>query len=808
MNNTLPPMTDLSTSIQPDTCNIGNSDSCGSTKCRYQRIQMMGITFVILSVILLGSKIFLSSKIAENTTYINLTGKQSTLTQQMTKSSMSLQEALNANDSEATERAHTEFSKSYKLFDETLLAFRNGNEELSEGDKSISVSAMKGSKLQDLLKESSYLWSLEQSSLSDLAESDFKSVNLSEVESVVIFLRDNNQKLLGMMNSLAESIENDSHQKSFLQGVILWAVIGLTIGLFVYLSLFAINGLRKRDAQLADSSKSLKLNYNSLVHTNAALERSQFDLYNSNLSLEQALESVQQSSYEAQNKADELQVTTNDLNQLKEESDTIFDAVDHGLCLLDSNAIIGSRVSKATYNILETENIVSMSFIDLMRPLIAEKDLKTLKNYIKLQFNPKTKTKQLLKYNPLKSIEVTMNWDGNNFKTKNLGFDFERIMDGDIISSVLVTITDISETIILENELKRTEVEQQRRTSIILEAIQSDSSKLNKFLSQTRRVLDDINHSLKENGLDEDEATSSKNMLEDIFRQVHNIKGNASLLGLKTVVLLANEVESDLDELRTRPDIKGQEFLSALLQLGTLRDYLEYYQEVTDNILKDFLTPKTVIEKATIKPRSQSEQLKHDLSAFVKEISLDLDKEVYTRCKFDLDTLSSDGVDFFKDIMIQLARNSVSHGIESPQTRLANNKVEEATISAICKKDSTSDNILNEPAYTLTFRDDGAGVDLEAVKAKALSIKIITEEEANDLSDLEVAGLIFKPSFSSLQENNNHAGRGVGLDLVKDKVVNEYKGKMFINFVPGSHTQFNFIIPAVKVEENIKEKIG
>jgi len=358
-----------------------------------------------------------------------------------------------------------------------------------------------------------------------------------------------------------------------------------------------------------------------------------------------------------------------------------------------------------------------------MRPLITEKDLKTLESFIKLQFNKKSLKSQLDKFNPLKKTEVTLNWDGKTFKSKHLGFDFERIMDDNEVAALLVTITDVTETVALEQEIKRAGEDQERKTALILEIIQSDSSELELFLSKTNKTLNSINQSLQD------------------------------------------------------------------------------YEEITHSILKDFASTPNLAKQKT-REETQSEKLANEIAIFASQLAGKNNKKVFTRCSFQMDNASKEGIAEMKDIMIQLARNTVIHGIETPRKRASLGKLEEGNFTAVCELDNTSDNIIGKPAYKFTFRDDGAGLDIEELRERAIALKIKTPAEAKALSDPQVASLIFEPAFSIKEEADEDAGRGMGMDIIRDRIINTLGGKLSMNFAPGYYMKFTCFIPVEALESN------
>jgi len=759
------------------------------------RLQTLGAIFIVIFSVMLASNIYLSQSVKEDAGDINLAGRQRMLSQRLTKSLANMQSFISENKMDAALNAQEEVFLSYNLFNDTLVAFLEGGETQGASGDKVFINALKRTSTRPHAQEALLIWEKITQDLNYVATDDISKMNIERLDNAVDYLTINNLDLLKSMNSLTVGLDRNSQRTSSSQQMILWITLALMFGIFTYIFLYALKGLKKRDYELASYAKKLSSNFNSLQQTHNALQQTQSELNNSNSSLQIALDTVRVSSEEAQAKAEELQEITIDLNRFKEESDAIFGAVDHGLCLLDEYGNIGQRVSNATYQIFETEQLSGRSFVDLMRPLITEKDLKTLTSFLQLQFNKKSLKSQLDKFNPLKKIEITLNWDGNKFKNKHLGFDFERILEGGEVAAILVTITDVTETVALEQELKRAGEEQEKKTALILEIIQSDNNELELFLKKTDKALNDINQMLQDKGVDSETADSNKEIVESVFRNIHNIKGNASMLGLDTVVDITHEVESNLVKLREKPQVKGEEFLSSLIKLATLRECLDDYEEITHSILKDFANNTTKAAKS-VDNMTLSQKLSTDISTFTSQLAEKNGKKVFTRCSLEMDEISTSGIAEIKDIMIQIARNTVVHGIETPATRASLGKLIEGSFNITCEHDTSTDNVLGKPAYKFTFRDDGAGLDLEALRDRAVELKIKTAKEAKSMNEAQLASLIFEPSFSMKEEANKDAGHGMGMDIIRQKIVNELNGKISMNFAPGYYMKLSCCIPA------------
>lgn len=139
------------------------------------------------------------------------------------------------------------------------------------------------------------------------------------------------------------------------------------------------------------------------------------------------------------------------------------------------------------------------------------------------------------------------------------------------------------------------------------------------------------------------------------------------------------------------------------------------------------------------------------------------------------------------DSLVHLVRNSVSHGIESPQKRLERGKPEtgKVTLKASNEKDTVF----------IEVRDDGNGIDLEVIKRKALEKGLISQDYAKVISDDEVMMCLFEPGFSNAEKITEVSGRGVGMDVVRG-AVESIGGKISINTELGKGSVFTLSLPS------------
>jgi two-component system chemotaxis sensor kinase CheA len=144
-------------------------------------------------------------------------------------------------------------------------------------------------------------------------------------------------------------------------------------------------------------------------------------------------------------------------------------------------------------------------------------------------------------------------------------------------------------------------------------------------------------------------------------------------------------------------------------------------------------------------------------------------------------------LDEMKDPILHLIRNCVDHGIEKPEERVKKGKPEKGMISInISQKNSNEVEIL--------ISDDGAGIDIEKVKASAIKLGIISKTESENLSEKESISLIFHSGISTSPIITDISGRGLGLAIVQEKVEN-LAGRLSVETFPGVGTTFKLILP-------------
>lgn len=180
------------------------------------------------------------------------------------------------------------------------------------------------------------------------------------------------------------------------------------------------------------------------------------------------------------------------------------------------------------------------------------------------------------------------------------------------------------------------------------------------------------------------------------------------------------------------------------------------------------------------------EQVFNRFPRMIRGLAKDLKKEI----KLDIigaDTeLDRTVIDEIGDPLVHLIRNSIDHGIESPVHRVATGKESEGTISL--KAYHSGNHVLIE------IRDDGNGISREKVLKKAIQNGLVTSEYAQNLTDTDVFNFIFASGFSTAEKVSDLSGRGVGLDVVRNKI-EKLGGQVFVQSEQGKGSLFTIKLP-------------
>jgi two-component system, chemotaxis family, sensor kinase CheA len=180
------------------------------------------------------------------------------------------------------------------------------------------------------------------------------------------------------------------------------------------------------------------------------------------------------------------------------------------------------------------------------------------------------------------------------------------------------------------------------------------------------------------------------------------------------------------------------------------------------------------------------EQLFRRFPRMLRDVAKLCDKDVQLAVSGEDTDLDKSLLDALAEPLTHLVRNAVSHGIEKPQERTTAGKASRGTVRLNAYHQGNQ--------MIVEISDDGRGIDVQRVRAKAAEQGIMTAEESARLSEAAILELVFRPGFSTAEEVTEISGRGVGLDVVQS-VLHRLKGTIEIDTRLGLGTTFRLKLP-------------
>jgi GAF domain-containing protein/HPt (histidine-containing phosphotransfer) domain-containing protein len=227
-----------------------------------------------------------------------------------------------------------------------------------------------------------------------------------------------------------------------------------------------------------------------------------------------------------------------DLIRAKKDTDNILNNVKDGLFLINRDLRIRSQYSAALCDIFEVKELADKSFLNYMRNKVPRKILTTLKDYLNLSFDHSIDGTSLQMLNPLSQIRMDFKNGKGNDHSKYLTFEFRRIINNDIITDIIVSVNDVTEQVTLTRNLEESKEKSKKQMEWLFTILNVDNQMLEEFMTSSDEEISIIKSVIEK-----------RNVLEStdgIYRSVHSIKGNASMLGLDFLTDQAHIAEETL----------------------------------------------------------------------------------------------------------------------------------------------------------------------------------------------------------------------------------------------------------------------
>lgn len=511
----------------------------------------------------------------------------------------------------------------------------------------------------------------------------------------------------------------------------------------------------------------------------------------------------------------------------RRETQEIMETVNTGLFLLDKDLNIGQQHSRALTNIIGTDTLAGENFTNVLRGRISDKDLNTTRQFIEQLYNPRVKEKLVDSLNPLNKVMLHNAHGAEGTDSRYLDFKFSRVYENKDIARILVNVNDVSDAVYLEQRLEKERSQNDMQIEMLTTILNVNPKIINEFISNTKAHINKMNNILKNPGSSQFELEGK---LKAIYREMHSLKGEASALKLHSFTKIASDAEDKLDALQNQGKLSGNNFLPLAVHLDdllslsntieTLGERINQASPKSANASKNTDTiksavplaaPASDIEKSNIAINESApihnssmnspivggndidlnDESSDDQLSFYRDFAKDIAARQGKQVQLNSQTLAQAAIpahlkNVVKEISIQLLRNAVVHGIETPETRESANKPAVGTIDLEVQGDSRD--------LIITLQDDGQGIDYESIRQKLITKGLFSAEAAAQLNQGELLKQLFASGFSTKDHADEDGGRGVGLDIIKAQV-KEYDGKLNVNSELGQMTRFTITLP-------------
>lgn len=480
------------------------------------------------------------------------------------------------------------------------------------------------------------------------------------------------------------------------------------------------------------------------------------------------------------------------VNAARSQMTEILSTVPSGLMLLDSNFKLSSQYSTQLEKILGQADLGGKDFFALFAKMADSDTLATARDYMDLLFGDQVDENLIKDVNPLDQVNAMIpNASGRNEK-RTLNFGFKRVIESGKLSHLLVTVNDISQETALKEQVAKLEKQGDQNMGQTLElitgALSIDRGVLDDRLTRYRQLLDEANDKLKSAGRGE---SAYRMLIDEVFRPIHTLKGETAALNLRVISTAASDAEQELAQLRSKPDLNGNDFLALTIKLDELYDRLSKLKQLAAKLP----APVSVVAQIPAAAQPVEAGVKQDsplqldmIRQAVSRTAEKLGKSAELLCSgFDKISIPAPLKQTISDILVHLSRNALAHGIESPAQRTQAGKGAAGKIQAQL--------IAVADGYEVLFRDDGRGLDFAMIKQRAIAMGKISADQAANVDPRQLAGLIFEPGFSTQAGINESAGHGVGLDVVM-AAVKRAGGKIAVGTQQNQYTQFRIKLPS------------
>lgn len=485
-------------------------------------------------------------------------------------------------------------------------------------------------------------------------------------------------------------------------------------------------------------------------------------------------------------------------------TDAVLKYSDQGLFLLDSRGKLLQPVSRAAVKLFRSTDFDNVTLEKILAPLVSAKTLSAVRTHMTGLISGMGSDGTAV--TSLKDIVVRLTNPEGSAQTAHYCLDFDPAELPGPARAWLVRVTDITMQVQTLREVEDLRSQVGIQAEVLRSVLQMGGTRFSNFVKKAEASMKAIAAVLKKPAR---EAQAFRGKLEETLSEVDRMRREAAAFKLAALERAARVLEDALHALQSRANLSGSDFLPLAVKLDDLYGQVALVKSLTlSATARDTDDPDP-----NLRVTNQGTQI-IEAPSFAVPLDTPIDRKLASAPAGSLDNtlralaehtaalekkevlLESAGLHLvppryqsvIKNVAIQLIRNAIIHGIETPAAREAAGKA----LHGILRLDFR----LRDDGFQMLFEDDGRGLNPEMVRATAVKQGVINAAEAARLRDREAIKLIFKSRFTTLAASPG-TRHGAGMSLVR-RHIHECGGKIALASLVGHETRFKITLPALK----------
>jgi len=452
-----------------------------------------------------------------------------------------------------------------------------------------------------------------------------------------------------------------------------------------------------------------------------------------------------------------------------------------GFMEIDSDFVIRKAHDRVLSSLFGSLHLCGQNFEKILKERSSSRDYKKIQPVLQDLVLKKDVINSAMHATPLDCLKICVPSQNGRCITKFIRIEFRKSENFLKTGFWTVVVRDISKSVRISKQIRRSTEKAELKINTMMSLLQFERDLVKEFLESTIESLRGILMNLSS---DTKNAPEVRHRIENIFSIVHQIKGDAAILNLDSISTKAHRFESLLSALNKKHQLDNQDLKHLAKPLKSIIDSVKEVKDLFEKIVEGGWNRGK---------NGGGDSMMRRLQYLVKRLSGDNKKRIIVVDDGYIDSAVPLHLRrVVSSVVTQLARNSIVHGIEDTKTRLQRNKTPYG-----CLHISVA-HIRRH--IVVTTRDDGRGIDPAEVKKAALRSDLFDGRYVARWNKTQLLHALFKPGFSTADKITQHAGRGVGLDLIKNSV-EKHGGTISLKSVPGEFTEFSMSFPRKRREK-------